>query len=319
MPDRIWMDSGAFSAFTLGSKIDLDVYTRWCARWRESMDHYAVLDVIGSPEGTYKNQKRMEELGTAPVPCYHYGEDPSWLRRYLDEGYTYIALGGMVPIETDQLRHWLDDLWGSYLTNDRGEPLVRVHGFGLTTAELVSRYPWFSVDSSSWFATGASGTVIFFMNGQLFRVCVSENSPKAAQHGQHISTFPRAARAAIEEHLSRVYGKTLQEVSTNYEARHAVNVQMYREAEQVWWKPRPFVPEPSLFSAGPTPVKAPAAQGWPWDRCQIYLAGWVTYAVEDQLWANPIPPRRMYSFHSMGKNAKQWAVAMNHIERNKHR
>lgn len=312
--DRVWMDSGAFSAFTLGSTIDMLEYCRWCDRWREVMDYYAVLDVIGSAEGTYQNQKKMEAAGVRPVPCFHYGEDPAWLERYMAEGYSYIALGGMVPIESDQLLTWLDDVWEHYLCNPDGTPKIKVHGFGLTTFDLVARYPWFSVDSSSWLATGSFGSIMFWMDGKLHRMVVSDDSPKSAQYGAHFKTFPQATQRRIRDVLERDYNTTIEAVSGHYKPRHVVNRQTYYMAETLGWQPAPYKAEPRLFSSHPPPTPGPVAEGWPWPRCQIYLAGSVTAAIEEEMWRTDPPVRRMFSFHAIRKQAKHWALVQRYIE-----
>lgn len=139
----IFLDSGAFSAFTQGVNIDIQEYIDFIKTHQDHLTVYANLDVIGSPEGTWKNQRRMEKAGLMPLPCFHYGEDPKWLVMYLSRGYEYIALGGMVPISTPDLKIWLDDIWKNYLTDAEGMPIIKVHGFGLTSNSLMRRYPWF--------------------------------------------------------------------------------------------------------------------------------------------------------------------------------
>ncbi|GAH15672.1 unnamed protein product [marine sediment metagenome] len=184
---EIFLDSGAFSAFTKNVKIDIDEYISFIKQYQEYLAYYAVLDVIGDPDKTYENQKYMESKGVSPVPCYHYGEDISWLKRYLDEGYEFIALGGMVPISTGDLMSWLDDLFGRYLTDEEGLPKVKIHGFGMTSLSLLLRYPWYSVDSTSWVLTGRFGSVYvpkwsdgkYTYDENSWKVCVSVKSPDA--------------------------------------------------------------------------------------------------------------------------------------------
>src|SRR5690606_17671310 len=125
-------DSGAFSAFTKGVEIDIGDYCRFINRHKESFRVASVLDSIGDPKKTFENQKEMERQGTAPLPCFHYGDDEWYLKHYLDN-YEYITLGGMVPIDTRSLRVWLDRLWSQFLTDEKGKPRVKVHGFGLTS------------------------------------------------------------------------------------------------------------------------------------------------------------------------------------------
>ena len=103
---ELFIDSGAYSASTQNVEINIKEYIKFIKKYEKYIDVYANLDVIGDPEATYKNQKIMEKAGLKPLPCFHYGEDWSWLEKYIKE-YSYIALGGMVPISTPKLLFWL--------------------------------------------------------------------------------------------------------------------------------------------------------------------------------------------------------------------
>src|SRR5262249_41661688 len=48
-PD-VFLDSGAFSAMTLGKRIALSEYVAWLKRWSAHVTRYANLDVIGDAE-----------------------------------------------------------------------------------------------------------------------------------------------------------------------------------------------------------------------------------------------------------------------------
>lgn len=145
----LFIDSGAFSAFSLMEEIDLDEYIDWCKK--TDADFYAVYDSIGSAEKTLVNQNYMESKGIKPVPCFHFGEDWKFLEYYVSK-YDFIAIGGMVPIARNKLDKWLQRLFHMY-------PKTKFHGFGLTTNWLVEKYPWWSVDSSSWLMGGKTRTL----------------------------------------------------------------------------------------------------------------------------------------------------------------
>lgn len=212
----IFLDSGAFSAYTQNVEIDLNEYIAFIKEHKEHLTVYANLDVIGSPEKTWRNQRRMEAAGLKPLPCFHYGEDPKWLKLYLSRGADYIALGGMaasksgMALTNEQRSIWLDDIWKNYLTDDKGMPLVKVHGFGLTSNYLMRRYPWWSVDSTSWVMTGRMGGVYVpkYRNGQYdysedcWKVQVSNRSPSKNEPGKHLESFSPAARRNIEQYFT---------------------------------------------------------------------------------------------------------------------
>lgn len=191
---RIFLDSGAFSAFMLGSEIDLDAYIHYIKTNADILEQYSVLDGIGDPQRTYDNQIYMERHGVQPIPCFHYGEDERWLLHYLEK-YDYISLGGMVPISKPQLRQWLDRIWHDYLCDENGRARVRVHGFGLTKLDLMWLYPWYSVDSTSWQQAGSNGLLILPPDARKF--AVSNDSPSRKIRGQHFNTVSEPEQGAI--------------------------------------------------------------------------------------------------------------------------
>lgn len=202
---KVFLDSGAFSAFTKGVEVDLPGYCDYIKRNIDIIEKdgnsilASVLDGIGDPLKTWQNQQAMENLGVRPLPCFHYGEDERYLEWYISN-YEYITLGGMVPISTPQLKLWLDRIWERYLTDGSGRPRLKVHGFGLTTLSLMERYPWASVDSSSWVQTARVGGMLLLPEAKVINV--SSQSPNRRVEGQHIDTLPEIQRRAIEARLT---------------------------------------------------------------------------------------------------------------------
>lgn len=155
---RVFIDSGAFSAFTRGITIDIDEYCNWI-KANDWITQYSVLDCIGDAEGTLKNQKYMEEMGTNPIPCFHANEDLKYLEYYC-ENYDYISLGGLVFYSRDRktLIRILDEMFSivkKYWPK-------KIHGFGMTGIPILERYPFYSVDSTSWLGGTKRSEVITF-------------------------------------------------------------------------------------------------------------------------------------------------------------
>lgn len=206
---KIFLDSGAFSAYSQGIKINIEEYISFIKIHKKHLAHYANLDVIGDPDATLKNQKTMESAGLNPIPCFHYGEPLKYLFYYLKQ-YDYIALGGMVPISTRDLRRWLDKIFCNYICDKLGIPKVKVHGFGLTSFSLMKRYPWYSVDSTSWVLTGRMGSVYVpkWKNGiwdyteDAWKIAVSTRSPSKKETGQHIDTLSKSEQQIILNYFS---------------------------------------------------------------------------------------------------------------------
>jgi hypothetical protein len=157
---RFFADSGAHSARTLGIHIGLEDYAKWVLRWRHWFTIYANLDVIGGADATRVNQRRLEEeYGLEPMPVFHTGEPFSVLESYIEDGYTYIALGKLLGNAVDKLRPWLRKAFRI------AEGHAVFHGFGMTNWQILKEFPFYSVDSSSWSSGFRYGTLKLFHRG----------------------------------------------------------------------------------------------------------------------------------------------------------
>lgn len=243
---KVFLDSGAYSAFSMGVQVDLPAYCDYIHRNIDIIEQIdgqplaSVLDAIGDADGTWRNQYEMERRGVKPLPCFHYGE-PVEILDYYVANYPYITIGGMVPISTPQLKLWLDRLWAHHLTNPDGTPKVKVHGFGLTSLPLMMRYPWFSVDSSTWVQWAANGMVL--IPGQVGQVDVSSKSSRRKIRGQHMDSVAPIETAAIERSI-RQLGIDPDRLRDLYYSRWAFNAFAFPDyAKDKVYEGDRFVPE----------------------------------------------------------------------------
>ncbi|MGW7708284.1 hypothetical protein [Streptomyces sp. NPDC054771] len=155
--NMIFGDSGAHTARTMGLHLTLEDYAAWCRRWDHQLTLYANLDVIGGPEATWRNQKRLEEVhGLEPIPVFHTGDPWEYLERYIDEGYTYIALGKLLGNPVKEVLPWIAKAFR--IANGRAV----FHGFGMTVWRALREFPFYSVDSSTWTSGFRFGVVKLF-------------------------------------------------------------------------------------------------------------------------------------------------------------
>jgi hypothetical protein len=234
----IFLDSGAFSAYTLGIELSVRDYCAYIARNIDILRvedgnlMASVLDGIGDPLQTYRNQLEMEArlkiehgLNVRPLPCFHAGEDERYLEYYV-RNYDYITLGGMVGSSTQQLMIWLDRMWGKYLTDGSGRPRCKVHGFGITAVPIMEAYPWYSCDSSSWIQSAAFGSIVMpgvSRSNPAMPLSVSEKSPSRHDAGQHATTLSQPEIDFVFKMLED-NGFTYERLSQIYESRAAFNL-----------------------------------------------------------------------------------------------
>lgn len=204
---ELFLDSGAFSAWSQGIKIGIEDYISFIKKHKKYINVYANLDVIGDAEATLKNQHIMEKAGLSPLPCFHINEDIKYLKLYLKK-YKYVALGGMVGIHKKKLDAWLNTIFGEYICDSKGVPKTKIHGFGLTSLALLLKYPWYSVDSTSWVVTSRMGGIripIYKRGEYLYdriphKILVSSVSPNLKTK-DHFNNFSPERQKIIEEYL----------------------------------------------------------------------------------------------------------------------
>lgn len=182
-----FLDSGAFSAFTLGEQINVEDYADFLDRHGRSFDLVASLDVIGDPDATARNFLRLCERGhDYVVPTFHYSFRWDALDRLVAAS-PRIALGGMARFartvtNRKPLRSWLD---AAFRRIPRG---TLVHGFGVSGLDMLMSYPWDSVDSTtaSWglkrgfVLTGRGGNVRMTMFSNLKSLTIAERLASGA-------------------------------------------------------------------------------------------------------------------------------------------
>lgn len=195
---KVFLDSGAYSAFSQGAEINLNDFCDYVRRNQHIIEYASVLDAIGDYRGTWHNQAAIERNGVRALPCWHFGE-PDEVGQYYIDNYDHITLGGLVPVSTAQMKTWLDRIFERYLTNPDGTPKVKVHGFGVTSLPMMMRYPWYSVDSSTWAQWANNGMILLPRSGR--QIDISSQSSRRKAFNQHIDSMPQLQRQALEDEI----------------------------------------------------------------------------------------------------------------------
>lgn len=219
---HLFLDSGAFSAWTQNAKIKMEDYIKFIIDNKDYIGIYANLDVIKikrngiwagpnrrSAEKTLKNQKIMEAAGLNPLPCFHFGEPEEYLAYYVDN-YDYIALGVAGNSGISSLMEWMDMCFSKYICDEKGMPKVKVHGFAVTALTVMLRYPFFSVDSSSWVVTSRVGSIYvpYINKGKCvydvnpWKIAVSAKSPTSKEAGKHLTTLSPLQKEIILQYIA---------------------------------------------------------------------------------------------------------------------
>lgn len=239
------LDSGAFSAWKKGKRIDLRAYIKFVQANLPLLYAYVNLDVIPGRLGrpavlgeieeaaaeSYRNYKTMRKAGLAPIPVFHLGEREDWLRRILDSGAEWIGLGGSVG-KPDEARYRFFSRSFELISAMKSPP--RVHGFGSTSIITMIKFPWYSVDSTSWVMASAMGSILVpaaggegFDFSKLTVVRVSGRGSDARQ----AAGFGDIYRAHLSRFLASE-GSGLAQVRSDQGARNYINIRSMMQTTQ---------------------------------------------------------------------------------------
>ena len=235
---KLFIDSGAFSAWTKGKEIDVDGYIEFINTNKDYFTVCASVDnipgvprssYIASPEDvkeaaekTWENylymRSKMEDINKL-LYTFHVGEPWEFLKQaleYKDErGHIpYIGLGGMVGKTKEIITSFLDEAYN--IIDHSSNPKVKVHAFGMTRADVLEMYPLTSADSTSWLQTANFGQITIGQKS----ICISDRKLLSSD-----SIFNK--NALLKEEVTRIAnsrGFTLEQLSEDSNARLMFNV-----------------------------------------------------------------------------------------------
>lgn len=149
----IIIDSGAFSAWNSGKVVDIEKYISYCQNLDPDWT-FINLDVIPKTGSSKQEIERCIEQGKENflyiktkiknvLPVYHYGEDLSVLKWYM-EHCDYIGISPANDTHEKVKRAFLDSVFD--ITRDK----IKCHGLGYSSFSGMLRYPFYSVDSISF-------------------------------------------------------------------------------------------------------------------------------------------------------------------------
>lgn len=154
------IDSGGFTAFTLGKTISITEYFEWAKRFEAENKlkfnslRFMTLDVVGNQEKTWQNFAKLRAMGLEVLPIVTHGCSEKDILRALE--YDYIAFGGLVPyaMKPDKMLPWLKMAFSKAIEKFRKTgTMPKIHLLGVAQEKLLSAFPAYSSDSSSWTRT----------------------------------------------------------------------------------------------------------------------------------------------------------------------
>ncbi len=250
---QVAIDSGAFSLYNqkfahspTGMESDRDLanydyyktpefeamledYIGYCLEHEAEVDFFVTMDIIYNAKASWEVQKYMDESGLIAMPVFHYGEPWEYLERYLEK-YEYVGVGGLGQRASVQSYLDFGDQIFKRVCDSRGRPQNKMHGFAMTSIQLMKRYPWYSCDSSTWASLSRNGWARFprmTKAGEYdwLRKPIAWRFTEGSRHAPvHIDKQSELSKMHMSKYLHDKFGLTIADVSTQgYYGRDVCN------------------------------------------------------------------------------------------------
>ena len=162
------LDSGAFTFLEnakKGSSINWDSYILKYANIinKLNIDHFLELDidnVVGLKKVEQLRDVLEKETGKKCIPVWHKSRGLEYYKNMCKD-YSYVAIGGIVSGEIKSSNYPIFN----NLLNIARQTETKVHGLGFTNLEGLTKYPFYSVDSTAWIY-GNRGGFLYKFNGK---------------------------------------------------------------------------------------------------------------------------------------------------------
>jgi len=166
-PEYLIFDSGAFSAWSAGKKVDVVGYADWAVEASKNFPHVVCvnMDVIPGQFGrtstaaerkagmalSLKNADYLRSRGLDVMEVFHQDEPREFLdlliSRQTEKG--VLGISPRNDVQVGRKIEWQKTLT-SYLFQTRGKNFPRTHGLAVTSFDMLANFPYYSADSSTW-------------------------------------------------------------------------------------------------------------------------------------------------------------------------
>lgn len=203
---KIFIDSGAYSAYTKGKEVDVDKYLRFLDTNGDAFRVFAQVDFIPgksnaeqdpdvytkAPQYSWENYLYMRErlrpdLKDKLLPVFHQGEDFKWLKNMLEwtdpetgKHMPYIGISPHTEVTSENRLKFCKQVF--HIIKESSNPDVQTHGFGMTALHLLKWIPFTSVDSTTWLQAAIHGQLLLIRQGKLAPIVVSERMLHCDDH-----------------------------------------------------------------------------------------------------------------------------------------
>lgn len=238
---KTFLDSGAFTAWTKGVAIDVDEYISYVDANTDGIEFFCQVDTIPKTKEeansgtTLDNYAYMLQKVKSPeklLPVFHYGTHFEQFEKLFEVNpeLDYVCLGALVGVPKTTRDAFFDKFF-TYLKTI-GKSDLKVHALGMTSLDLLEKYPFHSADSTTWLS--------FARNGLL----LSHNGHGNIQVGERTNKDPNNLcnrEQQVQDSIMSLiekYGLTWEDVSTSRDMRAIYNIRFLHDWIQNY-QPKP--------------------------------------------------------------------------------
>lgn len=233
---KLLIDNGAFTIHRQGGSVNIDEYIDWINNNDDHFDYAIALDSIPgkwgerrtheelkySQQKTWENYLYMIEKCNNPyklLPVFHHGEDFSCLERFINhkidgQYIKYMCISGNKQLTNKQREEFYKKCFA--IIHASNNPDIKIHCLGSATLSNARRFPFTSMDASSWIMTGANGGIMTDMG-------VIKVSKESIKDPDNIVNLSEDAKKFVEEQCKE-FNMKLENLQDNYRQRVCMNV-----------------------------------------------------------------------------------------------
>lgn len=198
MIDKLYLDSGAYSAETRSVFIPKGEYRKYLKLYGRRFDEYFNLDDnFDDPDHNLSNQEFIEQDlpsgAKRPIPVVHSNENPfGEFSMYAQLGYEYIAIGSTTKISDDVFERIKKEY-----------PEIDIHIFGRLDLDELKKHQPHSADSATWAHAAANGNILYWNPDEEKKYVISVGSRDRNDIVPHFKIFEH--RDKVEEFLRATF------------------------------------------------------------------------------------------------------------------
>ena len=234
---KLFIDSGAFTAWTKGITIDVDAYIDYINRHDDEITVCAQVDCIPGKFGVERSQKEIEESPLKSwenylymkdklksrdklIPIFHQEESFEHLHKMLAYKHADGSPIAYIGISPNNDRSQADKeafISRSFdIIKHSPNPHVKTHAFGMTNLAILEHYPYTSADSTSWKMSAAFGSIMTKYGNVLI-------SKEQIHDKKHIEHLPDSVKIYVKSQCDK-YGLEYDMLLTDFGTRAKFNI-----------------------------------------------------------------------------------------------